>query len=106
LNFGLALDGQSRVTSSKAVEDPGRYFNPLLGVLITGAAHLILGIAEKHVIDDGLDWAFCNTDSLAVIRPHEVQRGEFRSRANDIVTLPPRRIRRERNPTGTSCSVL
>ena len=53
---------------SKAIEEPGRFFNPLLGILITGAARLMLGIAEKLTVDFGLDWAFCDTDSLAELR--------------------------------------
>lgn len=44
--------------ATRAIEDPGRYFNPLLGVLITGAARLMLGTAEKTTLDLGLDWAF------------------------------------------------
>ena len=54
---------------SKAIEEPGSFFHPLLATLITGAARLMLAIAERLVIDEGLDWAFCDTDSLAIARP-------------------------------------
>ena len=40
--------------------------SPLLGVLITGAARLMLAITERLVLDEGLDWAFCDTDSMAL----------------------------------------
>lgn len=48
------------------IERTGKYFHPLLGTLITGAARLMLALAEKQVLDEGLDWAFCDTDSLAI----------------------------------------
>ena len=31
-------NGEHLKIATKTIEDPGRYFNPLLGVLITGAA--------------------------------------------------------------------
>ncbi len=71
--------------TTRAIEDPGRYFNPLLGVLITGAARLMLGIAERKTLDLGLDWAFCDTDSLAIIRPVGVGRAEFHKRACKVI---------------------
>jgi hypothetical protein len=70
---------------SKVIEEPGRFFHPLLGVLITGAARLMLGIAEKLTLDSGLDWAFCDTDSLAITRPLRLSREEFRKRAQKII---------------------
>ena len=39
--------GDCLETHSKVIEEPGRFFHPLLAVLITGAARLMLGIAEK-----------------------------------------------------------
>jgi hypothetical protein len=78
-------DGSRLDITSRAIEDPGRYFNPLLGVLITGAARLMLGIAEKKTLDLGLDWAFCDTDSLAIIRPRGMARKEFHRRAQCVV---------------------
>lgn len=71
--------------STKAIEEPGRYFHPLLGVLITGAARLMLGIAEKLVLDEGLDWAFCDTDSLSMIRPEGMTRSEFHHKADAVI---------------------
>lgn len=71
--------------TTKAIEDPGRYFHPLLGVLITGAARLMLGVAERLTLDGGLDWAFCDTDSLAIVRPGSMSRKAFHERAQAIV---------------------
>ena len=78
-------NGERADVTTKAIEDPGRYFNPLLGVLITGAARLMLGIAEKLTIKQGLDWAFCDTDSLAIARPKGISRPEFRKRAQKVI---------------------
>jgi hypothetical protein len=70
---------------TEAIENPGRYFHPLLGVLITGAARLMLGIAEKKTLEFGLDWAFCDTDSLAIVRPGGVSNGEFQGKTQQLV---------------------
>jgi hypothetical protein len=78
-------NGEREHIWTKGIEDPGRYFHPLLGVLITGAARLMLGITEKRVLDCGLDWAFCDTDSLAIIRPPGISREEFETLGKSIV---------------------
>lgn len=77
--------GERLELATRALEDPGRYFNPLLGVLITGAARLMLGIAEKLTLNLGLDWAFCDTDSLAIVRPGGISRQEFRKRTQNVI---------------------
>ena len=71
-------------SSSKKVEEPGRYFHPLLATLITGAARLMLGIAECLCMEKGLDWAFCDTDSLAIAKPDNMDQSEFFERAQSI----------------------
>jgi len=78
-------NGERLRIATKAIEDPGRFFNPLLGVLITGAARLMLGIAEKRTCDLGLDWAFCDTDSLAMVRPARISRRDFHKRAREVI---------------------
>ena len=69
---------------SKKVEEPGRYFHPLLATLITGAARLMLAIAECLCFEKGLDWAFCDTDSLAIAKPDNMDQSEFFERAQSI----------------------
>ena len=69
--------GEGFPVESKKVEEPGRYFHPLLATLITGAARLMLGIAERLCIEKGLDWAFCDTDSLAIAKPDDMDQAEF-----------------------------
>lgn len=51
--------------SATTVEEPGKFFNPILGTLITGAARLMLALSERVGMDKGLTWAFCDTDGIA-----------------------------------------
>jgi hypothetical protein len=77
-------------------ETPGRFFDPILGTLITGAARLMLGLAERAILDAGLDWAFCDTDSMAIARPDEMSEAEFIDRTRSVLDwfepLKPYRI--------------
>ena len=66
-------------------EMPGTFFHPLLGTLITGAARLMLAIAERLVTDEGLDWSFCDTDSIAIAKPDAMPADEFVARAQSVV---------------------
>ena len=66
-------------------EMPGTFFHPLLGTLITGAARLMLAIAERLVIDKGLDWSFCDTDSMAIAKPDPMPTELFAPRVHEVV---------------------
>ena len=77
-------DREGFPVSSDKVEEPGRFFHPLLATLITGAARLMLGIAERLCVDKGLDWAFCDTDSMAIAKPDGMGLAEFLERAQSI----------------------
>lgn len=72
-----------RITTSK-IEEPGRYFHPLLGALITGGARLMLALAERNALDRGLGWAFCDTDSLAIANVAGLPNDEFKARAEGV----------------------
>jgi DNA polymerase type B, organellar and viral len=76
--------GDELPVESKKVEEPGRYFHPLLATLITGAARLMLAIAERLCFEKDLDWAFCDTDSLAISKPDNMDQSEFFGRARSI----------------------
>jgi len=54
-----------------APEDPGRYCFPPFASCITGAARLMLAILERLVTDQGGVWAFCDTDSMAIVATKE-----------------------------------
>ena len=58
-------DGCFDSRPSGNLEVPGKFFHPLLGTLITGAARLMLAITERLALDQGLDWALCDTDSMS-----------------------------------------
>jgi hypothetical protein len=73
-----------RTVSTDKREAPGRYFHPLLGTLITGAARLMLAIAERKLLDAGLDWAFCDTDSMAFAKPGVMDDTIFETRVGEI----------------------
>ena len=77
-------DGVGYPAVSSKYEEPGAFFHPLLATLITGAARLLLGIAERLTQDQGLDWVFCDTDSLAIAKPDAMGEAEFIPRARSV----------------------
>jgi hypothetical protein len=66
------------------IEEPGKFFHPLLATLITGAARLMLAIAESLCFEKDLDWAFCDTDSMAIAKPGEMGEADFFEQARSI----------------------
>ncbi len=68
-------------TGTMSVEEPGTHFHPLLATLITGAARLMLASAERLAANNGIGWALCDTDSLALARPEDMTDHEFLTRA-------------------------
>jgi hypothetical protein len=47
-------------------EQPGRFYFPPLGTLISGAARLMLATAEAAIRERGGVYAFMDTDSVAI----------------------------------------
>ena len=78
-------DGVFHDAESTALEQPGNYFHPILGVTITAAARLMLALAEAQAKTQGLSWAFCDTDSLAIARSDGMDRSDFRERAQAVI---------------------
>ena len=70
---------------STCIEQPGLYFHPALGVSITGAARLMLALAEHQAEAQGLGWAFCDTDSLAMAKLHGMDRDTFQERVQSVI---------------------
>ncbi|GAA4403405.1 DNA polymerase [Tsukamurella soli] len=54
-------------TTTSAPELPGEYCFPPIAACITGAARLMLALLERCVTDLGGTWAFCDTDSMAIV---------------------------------------
>ncbi len=77
-------NGNGFPVSLSQIETPGRYFHPLLATLITGAARLMLAIAEQLVLDAGLEWVFCDTDSLAIAKPEAMSDGGFQAKISAV----------------------
>lgn len=80
------FDGKRRLNRMSAMEEPGPFFHPLLATLTTGAARLLLAVAEHLAEAEGIGWAFCDTDSLALARPQGVADAEFVLRAERVRT--------------------
>ena len=78
-------DGSETSIQTTALEEPGRFFHPLLGTLITGAARLMLALAERVVMDEELEWVFCDTDSLAIARLEGMSRETFHDKVDRVV---------------------
>jgi hypothetical protein len=77
--------GRSYRVNTGKLETPGQFFHPLLATLITGAARLMLAITERLVLDRGLEWAFCDTDSMAIAKPAAMKSEVFYGRVSGIV---------------------
>jgi hypothetical protein len=85
LNVHSSVDRPYAVETAKD-EAPGRFFHPLLATLITGAARLMLAVAERLVKDNNVEWAFCDTDSIAIAKPTAMDQAEFHAKVDAIVT--------------------
>jgi hypothetical protein len=56
----------------------------LLATLITGAARLMLALTERLAFEHGLNWAFCDTDSMAFANTNELPFDEFIGRVQGV----------------------
>lgn len=77
-------EGVGFAVETNKSEEPGKYFHPLLAALITGAARLMLAISETLALRSELDWAFCDTDSLAIAKPAGMDDQSFYARARAV----------------------
>jgi hypothetical protein len=99
----VGYGGRSRPShfKSNTSERPGAFFHPLLGTLITGAARLMLALAEHQVIKQGLDWVFADTDSIAIGNTRDLPTDDFFAAA-----LRVRDWFKDLNPYGEDRSIL
>ena len=75
-------DGGHEISGYK-VERAGKWFSPW-GSLIPAGGRLLLAIAERLAADRGIDYDFCDTDSMAFDRRDDMSREEFRTRVQEI----------------------
>ena len=45
----------------------------------------MLAMTERLIADEGLEWAFCDTDSMAVAKPVSMSDALFRRQVTEIV---------------------
>jgi hypothetical protein len=60
-------NGSSFEAESNSPEEPGRYCFPPLAAFTTAGARLMLALLERSVTDRGGTFAFCDTDSMAIV---------------------------------------
>jgi hypothetical protein len=61
-------DESPRTRRDANPEDPGPYTFPPIAATITAAARLLLAMLERRVRDSSGTFAFCDTDSMAIVR--------------------------------------
>ncbi|MEM4298347.1 MAG: hypothetical protein QW815_08275, partial [Nitrososphaerota archaeon] len=80
--------GEDYETTAPAWEVGGAFYFPLFATMITSAARLMLTLLEKQVTDAGGSWAFCDTDSMAIISTKTGGPFEILSRGADGKLYP------------------
>jgi hypothetical protein len=78
---------ESFQTTSDVVEDPGKWFAPHIGSLITSGGRLLLAMLERCIADAGGTYLFCDTDSAAIVSAKHRQRILMPNGAQPIVAL-------------------
>jgi len=66
------------------LERPGRYLFVPAGALIPAGGRLLLAMAEARAKEEGIGYAFCDTDSMAFVRPEGMSRKEFQGKVKKI----------------------
>ena len=61
------IDGSRYEAELPAIETPGEFCFPPLAALITSGARLMLALLEHRVRERGGQYAFCDTDSMAIV---------------------------------------
>jgi hypothetical protein len=58
-------------TTSDVMEEPGKWFAPQIGSLITAGGRLLLAMLESCIAEAGGTFLFCDTDSAAIVSAKE-----------------------------------
>jgi hypothetical protein len=78
---------ESFETTSDVVEEPGQWFAPHIGSLITSGGRLLLGMLERCIANAGGTFLFCDTDSAAIVSTARGQRIPMPNGAKPITAL-------------------
>ena len=74
-------------TTSDVVEEPGKWFAPHIGSLITAGGRLLLAMLERCITDAGGTYLFCDTDSAAIVLTEHRQQIAMPDGATPITAL-------------------
>jgi hypothetical protein len=74
-------------THSDVVEEPGKWFAPQIGSLITSGGRLLLAMLERCITDAGGAYLFCDTDSAAIVSTKRRQQIAIPDGARAITAL-------------------
>jgi hypothetical protein len=74
-------------TTADVLEEPGDWFAPHIGSLITSGGRLLLAMLETCIRDAGGTYLFCDTDSAAVVSSKRRQRIAMPDGAEPITAL-------------------
>jgi hypothetical protein len=85
---------ESFETTSDVVEEPGNWFAPHIGSLITSGGRLLLAMLERCIVDAGGQFLFCDTDSAAIVSAKHTQRIAMPNRAESITALSWNQVQR------------
>ncbi len=85
---------ESFETTSDVVEEPGKWFAPHVGALITSGGRLLLGMLETCIADAGGTFLFCDTDSAAIVSAQRRQRITMPDGAIPITALSWNEVQR------------
>jgi hypothetical protein len=88
-----------RLVETSKLEEPGRYYHPLL-------ATLMLALTERLALEHGLNWAFCDTDSMALANAGRLPFEEFTARVRKICGWFTHLNPYERDPEKAPVSIL
>ena len=78
---------ESFSTTSDVIEEPGNWFAPHVGSLITSGGRLLLAMLEKCIVDAGGTYLFCDTDSAAIVSAKRRKRIAMPDGAEPITAL-------------------
>ena len=78
---------ESFETTSDVVEEPGKWFAPHIGSLITSGGRLLLAMLEKCISNAGGTYLFCDTDSAAIVSTERRRKISMPDGAKPITAL-------------------
>jgi hypothetical protein len=79
-------------TTSNVAEEPGKWFAPHIGSLITSGGRLLLAMLERCITDAGGTYLFYDTDSAAIVSTQRRQQIAMPDGARPITALSHKEV--------------